>query len=422
MDINEYSEQYIKFLTDHFINSMTNQISHRIVDNVTERVNSFDVKAEIDRQVDAVVASAIAAYRSANLDGAQAVGERMISEFRSSTHAYLDQLTADVRSRVMNEFHNQVNAIDISGMVREQCNIILSAAIKNNTLQFPDRSIPGSAVNHDSIQVKADNILPGVIKRFTSAGIEDLSTQCQLTVTDAMTILENRLVAQDLEVRGQLVMNGDVDNKFTDRIATAAVAKIEQTYSDGTFDQYVHRVLTKLNEEGIDAGHIRVQGSAIVENSTLNPTITQSNLRRVGLLSELEVAGEVLFDDTLYVRSGKVGVNTIEPEYSLDIWDQEVQVIATKRQKDTAFIGTIKNQTVILGTGGKDQLTLHANGDITLERVSIGRVQHSSAPWRPTDNRQLGEIVWNEQPQVGQPIGWVSLGGARWAQFGTITE
>ena len=45
MDINEYSEQYIKFLTDHFISSMTNQISHRIVDNVTDRVNSFDVKA-----------------------------------------------------------------------------------------------------------------------------------------------------------------------------------------------------------------------------------------------------------------------------------------------------------------------------------------------------------------------------------------
>lgn len=422
MDINEYSEQYIKFLTDHFISSMTNQISHRIVDNVTDRVNSFDVKAEIDRQVNAVVAAAIGAYQTANLQGTQAVGETMVTEFRSYSQTFLEQLTSDVRSRVINEFHNQVNAIDISSMVREQCNIIVTAAIRNNTLQFPDRSIPGSAVNHESIQVKPENILPGVIRQFASTGIEDISSRCQLTVTDAMTILENKLVAQDLEVRGQLVMTGEVDNKFTDRIATAAVAKIEQTYSDGTFDQYVHRVLTKLNEEGIDAGRIRVQGSAIVENSTLNPTITQSNLRRVGLLSELEVAGEALFDDTLYIRSGKVGVNTIEPEYSLDIWDQEVQVIATKRQKDTAFIGTIKNQTVILGTGGKDQLILHANGDITLERLAIGRVQHSSAPWRPTDNRQLGEIVWNEQPQVGQPIGWVSLGGARWAQFGIITE
>ena len=49
-------------------------------------------------------------------------------------------------------------------------------------------------------------------------------------------------------------------------------------------------------------------------------------------------------------------------------------------------------------------------------------MSHSSAAWQPTDNRQLGEIVWNEQPNIGAPIGWVSLGGARWAKFGTITE
>lgn len=422
MDINQYSEQYVKFVTDHFINSMTNQISSRVVDDVAARVGEFDIAAEINRQINTVVALAITHYRSANLQGAEAVGESMVTEFQNSSRIYLEKLVADVRSRVIDEFHNQVNSIDISSMVRDQCNTIVAAAIRNNTLHFPDRSIPGSAVDYSSIQVPAENILPGVFRNFASTGIEDISTSCQVTVTDNLTILENKLVTQDVEVRGKFLLQGEVDTQFTDRVASAAVAKIEQTYSDGTFDQYVHRVLTKLDEQGIDAAKIKVQGAAIVENSTLNPTITQSNLRKVGLLSELEVAGEVLFDDTLYVRGGRVGVNTNEPEYSLDVWDQEVQVIATKRQRDTAYLGTIKNQSVILGTGGRDQLTLHANGDITLERLSIGRVQHSSAPWRPTDNRQLGEIVWNEQPQLGQPIGWVSLGGARWAQFGTITE
>jgi len=422
MNINEYSEQYIKFVSDHFITSMTTEIGRKIVNNVSDIVNQFDIKSEIDRQINGIIDQAILSYKSADLNGAAAVGQNIIKEFKTNSEKFLDQLSTEVRNNVINEFHSRVNSIDISSMVREQCNIIVNAAIANQTLKFPDRSIPGSAVQHDSIQVTADNILPGIIKKFTSTGIEDLSSMCQITVTDQFTIMENKLIAQDLEVNGAIKLHGKLDSKFTDEVAAAAVAKIEQTYSDGTFDQYVHRVLTKIDQEGLDSTKIMVQGKPIVENSALAQTITSSNLRKVGLLSELEVAGEVLFDDTLYVRGGKVGINTIDPEHPLDIWDQEVQLVANKKQKDTVFLGTVKNQTLVIGAMGKEQLKLLPNGDIAVSRFSIGKTSQSSAPWQPTDNRQVGEIVWNEQPQLGQPIGWVSLGGSRWAKFGTITE
>ena len=422
MDINEYSEQYIKFVSDHFITSMTAQISRRVTDNVSELVNQFDVKAEIDRQIVEIINRAIESYQSADLAGAAAVGQNLVNEFKTNSEKFLNQLTTEVKSKVINEFHTRVMSIDISSMVREQCNTVVSNAIANQTLKFPDRSIPGSAVQYEGIQIRADNILPGVIKKFTSTGIEDLSTISQITVTDSYTILENKLVTQDVEITGDLVFKGRLDPNFTNAVADAAVSKIEQTYSDGTFDQYVHRVLTKIDEEGIDSTKVLVQGRPIVENSALCQTITSSNLRKVGLLSELEVAGEVLFDDTLYVRGGRVGVNTIEPENALDVWDQETQLVVNKKQKDTVFLGTIKNQSLVIGSFGREHLTLLPNGDISLDRISIGKTTQSSAPWEPTDNRQVGEIVWNEQPQVGQPIGWVSLGGSRWAKFGTITD
>lgn len=422
MDINQYSEQYFKFLTENFVNSITAQISHKVIDNVTALVNQYDVKSEIDRKVKETVDNAIASYQTTSLNGMTAVAQHMVDQYRSQSQRFLDSLTADIKTKVIDDFKAKVNAIDIGAMIHEQCNTVVMAAIENNTLKFQDRSIPGSAVDYSSMQIRAENILPGIISKFTSTGIEDLSSGCQVTITDQFTILENKLVAQDVEVRGQMSFNGSVDSKFTDHVAGLAVAKIEATYGEGTFDQYVHRVLFKLNEEGLDATKIHVQGGPIVENSSLSNTITNSNLRKVGLLSELEVAGEVLLDDTLYVRSGRIGVNTNEPVHVLDVWDQEVQLVAGKRQKDTVFLGTIKNQALVIGAAGQDQLVLDANGNISLSKVKIGQVSHSSAAWQPTDNRQLGEIVWNEQPNIGAPIGWVSLGGARWAKFGTITE
>jgi hypothetical protein len=234
--------------------------------------------------------------------------------------------------------------------------------------------------------------------------------------------MENKLVAQDLEVRGQINIDPNQNQRLTDMLAQRAVDKITATYNDGTYDQYVQRVLNQIAETGIDASDVLVQGKPIVESNTLNPTITIGNLRKVGLLVELEVDGETLLDNTLYVRSGKVGINTNEPQYTLEFWDQEVQVIATKRERDAAFLGTVKPQSLVIGTNTRDQLVLLPNGDIQVESINIGKTKHTSAAWQPTDNRQLGTIVWNEQPQIGQPIGWVSLGGARWARFGIITE
>ena len=421
MNISDYSEQYIKFVSDHFITSLTNDISKKITNNVTEIVNQFDISREINNQIGAVIANAIASYKSADLNGAAAIGQNLVTEFKNKTQSELDIIVGDIRNRVINEFQSKVNSIEIVTLIKEQCDIAVKSAIQNGALKFPDRSIPGSAVQYDGIQIKADNILPGIIKRFTSTGIEDLSSTSQITITDTYTILENKLITQDIEITGDLKLS-KLDPIFADKVSDMAVAKIEKTYSDGTFDQYVHRTLLKLNEQGIDSTKVLVQGKAIVENSALAVNITSSNLRKVGLLSELEVAGDALFDDTLFITGGKVGINTLEPEYPLDFWDQEVQIIFAKKQKDTGFIGSLKNQNLIIGTGGKDHLILNSNGEILVQQISIGKTIQSSAAWQPTDNRQVGTIVWNEQPQLGQPIGWVSLGGARWAKFGTITE
>lgn len=423
MDVNQQTEQYFKQLSNHFINSITTQVNQRVLDSITVTINSFDVKKEIDSKIQETVAGAIAAYRSADLAGAAAVGQNMVTQFHNDSASYLEALKHEIKTRVFDYFKQKVNDIDISALIREQCNIAVRHAVEAGTLNLPERSVPSSAINTDSLEVSANNILPGVIQKFTSTGIQDLSTECQVTITDQFTILENKIIAQDLEVKGTLTI-GDLSTQgFADSIASLAVAKIEATYSDGTFDQYVHRVLTKLNEEGIAVDKLKLRDKPLIENGdSLNTNIIGSNLRSLGLLNHIEVAGESLFDDTLYVRSGKIGLNTMDPNYTIDIWDQEVQVILTKREKNAMFVGTVKPQKLVFGTNTLDQLILDPNGDILVQRITIGTIIHSSSPFQPTENKQVGAVVWNEQPAVGQPIGWVSLGGARWAKFGIISE
>lgn len=423
MDINQYSEQYFKVITDHFVNSITTQINHKVLENIAVEVNRFDIKSKIDEQIDQVVANAVGAYRSADLAGASAVGQNLLNQFKSQSEVFLDELTAQVKNKVLEEYKQKVHSIDIASMIQDQCVILVKEAINTGTLNFPRNSIPSSAVNNENLSVHANNILPGIIQKFSSTGIQDLANDCQVTITDQFTIFENKVLTQDIEVQGNFKVSDSGAATFADSVASLAVAKIEKTYSDGTFDQYVHRVLTKLNEEGISAEKIKIRDKPLIQDfTTLNPTIINSNLRKVGLLSELEVDGETLFDNTLYVRSGKVGLNTIDPLYTLDLWDQEVQFIATKHDKNSIFLGTVKPQKVIFGTNTQDQLILSPDGNIYVNRITVGKVTQSTAAFEPTDNRQIGEIVWNEQPAVGMPIGWVSLGGARWAKFGIITE
>ena len=158
-----------------------------------------------------------------------------------------------------------------------------------------------------------------------------------------------------------------------------------------------------------------------IRDSTLAPTILNSNLQRVGALRELQVTGETLLDETIYVSNHRVGVNTLDPSTVLDIWDQEVQVTVGKLSKDTAKISTPRNQRLIFGSNKQNNLAINTDGSVTVASLNIGEVNHTSAREIPSDNQPVGSIVWNAQPELGEPIGWVSLGGARWAKFGTIT-
>jgi hypothetical protein len=431
MSIEETSNTFVKQLTDNFLSTVVSQVHEQAVNAVQQQIENINIVSLFEKEIAANVLPAFTAQvqnkiinevtervKTLNLDNI--VNKHILANVMPRLETY----GRDLATREINAKLASVNTADI---IVQQTNNTVKSVLK--TAEYPDQSIPGRAINSTGLVLSGDNIQGGIIKKFESTGIQDSATDCQVTILDAATVFENKLVAAGLEIAGDAVFLGNIhvageipeDSAFVKRISGLVANAFNKEYSDGNFDNYCERTINLIKTTGLASAHVKAaDGSSLAEGIKLSDHITRSNLQTVGPLKELQVIGETSLDDTVYVSNKRMGVNTLDPERTLDLWDHEVQIIAGKRMQDTAVIGTIRNQNLILTANNKDQLTLNVDGSVTVKTLNIGKTAHSSSNRRPTDNRPIATIVWNESPVIGSPVGWISLGGARWAPFGTI--
>jgi hypothetical protein len=143
-------------------------------------------------------------------------------------------------------------------------------------------------------------------------------------------------------------------------------------------------------------------------------------LKRVGVLDDLQVRGETLITNTLFVSSQRIGINTLEPGYTLTLWDDDIELILGKKQTGIGQIGTTRNQSVVLTSNLKNNLLLKPDGSVTITSLNLGNMNITSSTTPPNYNAPKATIVFNANPSLGGPMGWVSLGDAKWANFGII--
>ena len=148
--------------------------------------------------------------------------------------------------------------------------------------------------------------------------------------------------------------------------------------------------------------------------------ILNSRLQTVGQLKDLQTQGETLLSETLYTSNRRVGVNTMDPTTALSIWDEEIEIGIGKQSSNTAQLGTPREQSLVLSSNKQKNITLTADGTAVIPKLQIGNMAFSSAATPPSYNAPKGTVVFNENPSLGGPLGWVSLGDARWANFGII--
>jgi hypothetical protein len=326
------------------------------------------------------------------------------------------------KDKILNHLQN----IDVSHVMRE----LVTAEIgrRMDTVQFPPQSIPAAAINVSGLQITGDNITGGIIQNFGSTGIDDRSSQVQMTIMDEGVVVENRMITLGLEVKGTTVLEGDLliqgnvppSSKFYTSIIHNAVEGVKNSMDSAFFGDYSSVIFAKIREEGLDLSRITLTGVEIITGNKLNYGIYDTNITRLGMVKDLQTAGETYLSEQLYVGKNKVGIGTIEPANSLTIWDQEVELGFGKRLKDTGWIGTPRNQNLILSANNQDNLTLATDGSVQVKKLTINKVSVMSSPGVPSTEQPRGTVAFNENPSPGQPVGWVSLGSGAWSKFGII--
>lgn len=263
--------------------------------------------------------------------------------------------------------------------------------------------------------------------KFETAGIKDSATSTQLTVMDGVVVAEGQLASTELLVdrnayiKGtltvdKLVLQGDinVDNKSWYQLSKHISDKTLETINQQWRDQLVAQVFDRAKTSGIDFQSVSINGSTLIENGELSSNVHSSSLKKVGTLSTLTVSGQTNLSNSLHTMNRRVGINTENPEMALGVWDEEVAINIGKHSQNTAYIGTSRAQSLVLGVNKNAQITVDADGLTTIKQLRVGQFRIGHATEVPGYAGNRGDMVFNSDPKPNQPFAWVCLGSYKW--------
>ena len=260
-----------------------------------------------------------------------------------------------------------------------------------------------------------------LLTEFTSTGISDQATSCQLTIMDDTTVVENCLTAHSMDVVGSitvqnLIVKGAIntDNQswitLADNISQKTLEKLTTEWNI----QLVNQVVQEIKDNGISFDQVQVGGESLISGNRLAGTITESNIQSLGTLRQLQVQGEAHINNTVSVVNRRLGINTDTPEMALSIWDEEVSVVIGKNKAKQAYIGTNRDQGLVIGVNRLPQIEIDSAGLTAIKKLQVGlhKISHNTAV--PGWSGTRGDIVFNSNPGPDRVFAWVCLGTFKW--------
>jgi hypothetical protein len=419
MDINQQLQPVVTSLLDSLKGSIEAELRNKISDEVVKTIANTEVNIIVERIITQRLNERVAEF---NIE--TKTRQQLEQTLTQITNQLSTSLAKSANEQITAEVSRRVAVMDIGPIIQG----IVENKINNlvQTGAFGKESIDHSSINFKGFKFSGDVVKGGIITNFGSTGIDDRATQVQMTLMDQAVAFEravwtpSAIIKGKLTVEGDLVVLGDIDSNSpaANTLANMAVEKIKADTE--LLELHSDAMLASIGQKGIDLKRITQDGREIVNGNQLGYQITDSNLQRVGMLRDLQTQGEALLSDTLYVTGKRVGINTIEPSAVFAVWDEEVELVITKHSSDTGYIGMPRFQRLVLGVNNKDNLILATDGSVEIENLRVGNTPMSSATAAPDYNAITGTIVWNENPAQGGPVGWICLGGTRWAKFGII--
>jgi len=414
------------------VDSIVNNLVRDIEARLNDRVSTLITRVLEERLANIDLDSRINLLASAKLDHLMSgleIDQKSVSDrIERVADAVIVSIEGDSRQMARELVRNKLyQETDLNKMVRD---VVAEELMKRlGKFDFPPRSIPGLAVNPQGLELTGNNIVGGVIRNFNSSGIEDKSTEVQMTLLDQAVVIENNVITTGLTVKGSTLFEGDVriegnmpaDSLFFKTLLKQSVDNMKKSLSTELFQEYSHVVFALINEKGLSLDKLSIGDKPLISGNQLSYTITDTNIQRLGMVKGLETQGDSLLSGTLYTNNSRIGINTTEPAYMIDAWDQEVEIAIGKQQKDRGWINMPRNQELMISVGKNENLVLGIDGSVRVQQLSVGGVEISSEEAAPTHVAPPGSMAINSRPVPGGAAGWISLGGGTWSRFGTLT-
>jgi len=411
------------------LSGLVESLSTQILESVQQRIDSeiaaAIAKAVSPQRIDQLVTQA--ANRAAKVAAAEYKPDltQIDAALTKSATAIIHNISTTAETIVNEAARNHVDKLDINAITQNALSRLLDEKLKD--YRFPEKSIKASAIDFDE-NISGDHVNGGIIHGFSSDGIEDKAKAVQLTILDTHTVIENELLTRNLTIKESTILEGDIhlngnvvlSSPGFVTVVDAASTQVQRNLNQQLFDSYSDLIFDKIKQQGLDLSRITLNNQEVITDNQLSSDITVSGLKRVGVLDDLQVRGETLITNTLFVSSQRIGINTLEPGYTLTLWDDDIELILGKKQTGIGQIGTTRNQSVVLTSNLKNNLLLKPDGSVTITSLNLGNMNITSSTTPPNYNAPKATIVFNANPSLGGPMGWVSLGDAKWANFGII--
>lgn len=388
------------------INDIEKQVQAAIAKKIEEELNTYDLYTVIEQQINRTVQDKVNTTITGLLN-------RLISS--ETVAAQVDLLMAsDIQEKldlaVKSRVAQAVPQVDIGSEISNRILQFVQDRMQQSNL--PDHFIPASSINWSDFLLPPEKISSGTIQNFSSTGIDDHASEVNLTVLDGQVVVEHEAVTKYLTV----VDSADIKKLTVDKL----IVNDGITINDGNFVEQIkglidNRISQRAGESNWDTNGKPLMSNCVtlIDNKSLGSSVVESNLRKVGRLTNLTVIGETNLAETIYIDNGRLGINTDEPAGVFTAWDEESEITIRKYKQRTMYIGSTRDSEIVIGVNGNAVVAVRRHG-IETNSVKIGNITISNTNREPNHRGSPGDLAINEATIKDQPWAWRCTGGETW--------
>lgn len=219
------------------------------------------------------------------------------------------------------------------------------------------------------------------------------NSEGNLTHSGDLTVLGSGIFANSLQIANNLKVNGTLtvdtinakniisDSKAKNSVGAVDFVENDESALDGKGINFTHgptteqliykqggRLWSTLNVDLVRGKSFCIDGLPVVSQDSLGQSVTQSNLRKVGTLKTLDVAGAVKFGEWAFFNPlhQRIGINTENPTGALTIAENNVEMVLSSYKVNVGYVGTYNNTDFEIGTDNTTRIAIKNTGEVLI--------------------------------------------------------